>query len=95
MVVNFSIQYLRVVQDGIEYSETPEIFIAGVIHLCCVGYYVDNGWTPCWTKCSLRENGISSSSEMLKLTPYTMWGKNPEVRKKEGGRWGVISERHN
>jgi hypothetical protein len=24
-----------------------------------------------------------------------MWGKNPEVRKKEGGRWGVISERHN
>jgi len=47
MVVNFSIQYLRVVQGGIEYSETPEVFIAGVIHLCCMGYYVDNGSTPC------------------------------------------------
>jgi hypothetical protein len=33
MVVNFSIPYLRVVQGGIDYSETPEVFIAGVIHL--------------------------------------------------------------
>jgi hypothetical protein len=32
-VVNFSIQYLRVVQGGIECSKTLEVFIAGVIHL--------------------------------------------------------------
>jgi hypothetical protein len=33
VVVNFSVPYLRVVQGGIEYSETPEVFKAGVIYL--------------------------------------------------------------
>lgn len=32
MVVNFPIQYLRAAQGGIGCSETPEVFIAGVIH---------------------------------------------------------------
>jgi hypothetical protein len=58
-VVNFSIQYLRVVQGGIECSETPEVFVAGVIHLAV--------WIIMWIMVQhpAEPNGVSSSSEML------------------------------
>ena len=63
MVVNFSIQYLRAVQGGMECSETPEVFIAGVIHLgvWVMWIMVQHPAEPN----AVCEDGVSSSSEML------------------------------
>jgi hypothetical protein len=67
MVVNFSVQYLRVVQGGVEYSETLEVFIASVIHLAV--------WVIMWIMVQQRVEPNAISTKMESPFHLKCWNK--------------------